>query len=150
MNWAVPPFYSWIVYAFFKLFGISDISARLTSIFATIFAVPFVYLLAKEIYDRNVAILSSLIFLFIPWVVHLSGRVQTDMVMTAFMTASIACFVYAFNHKRSFLPFGILFGLALFTKQPSILILAIVGVWLILAAGRYEKVTTIKKSFFPF
>lgn len=64
INWAVPPFYSWIVFAFFELFGISDISARLTSIFATIFAVPFVYLLAKELYDRNVAILSSLVFLF--------------------------------------------------------------------------------------
>jgi len=149
INWAVPPFYSWLVFASFKLFGISEISARLTSILATILAIPFIYLLAKELYDKNVAILSSLIFLFVPWVVHLSGRAQTDMVMTAFMTASIACFVYAFNHKRSFLPFGILFGLALFTKQPSILILAIVAVWLILAVKRDERALIIKKSIFP-
>jgi len=149
INWAVPPFYSWLVFALFKLFGISDISARLASIFAAIFTVPFVYLLAKELYDRNVAILSSLIFLFIPWVVHLSGRVQTDMVMTALMTASIACFIYAYNHKKSFIPFGIFFGLALFTKQPSILILAIVAVWIILVVGRDEKFTIIKKSVFP-
>ncbi len=149
INWAVPPFYSWLVFASFKLFGISEISARLTSILATILAIPFIYLLAKELYDRNVAILSSLIFLFIPWVVHLSGRVQTDMVMTAFMTASIASFLYAYNHERSFLPFGILFGLALFTKQPSILILAIVAVWLILAVKRDERVLIMKKSIFP-
>ena len=149
INWAVPPLYSWIIFASFKLFGISDISARLTSVLATVFAIPFIYLLAKELYSRNVAILSSLIFLFIPWVVHLSGRVQTDMVMTALMTASIACFVHAHNHKRSFIPFGVFFGLALFTKQPSILILAIIAVWLILVGGRNEKFTIIKKCIFP-
>lgn len=147
INWAVPPFYSWIVFTFFKLFGISDISARLTSLLATVFAVPFVYLLAKELYDRNAAILSSLIFLFIPWVLQLSGRVQTDMVMTAFMTASIACLVYAYNQKRSFLLFGIFFGLALFTKQPSILILAILGVWIIFL--RRERLEILKRSAIP-
>lgn len=147
INWAVPPFYSWIVFAFFKLFGISDINARLTSIFAAIFAVFFVYLLAKELFDPNVAILSSLFFLVIPWVVRLSGKAQTDMVMTAFMTASIACFVYAYNHKKSFIPFGIFFGLALFTKQPSILILAIVGVWVIFVKD--VRLEVLKRSVIP-
>lgn len=147
INWAVPPFYPWIVFAFFKFFGISDISARLPSVVVTVFATPFVYLLAKEIYERNVAILSSLIFLFIPWVVLLSGRVQTDMVMTALMTASIACFFYAYKHKKSFIPFGIFFGLALFTKQPSILILAVVGVWLIFVKG--GKLEVLRKSAIP-
>jgi len=52
--------------------------------------------------------------------------------MTAFMAASIACFVYAYKRNKSFLPFGIFFGLALFTKQPSVLILVIIAVWLLL------------------
>ncbi len=121
------------MFAFFKLFGVSDLSARLTSILAALFAVPFVYILAKELYDRDVAVLSSLVFLLTPWVVLLSGRAQTDMLMTAFMVGSISCFVYAYNRKTSFMPFGILFGLALFTKQPSILILVIVVVWVILS-----------------
>jgi 4-amino-4-deoxy-L-arabinose transferase-like glycosyltransferase len=147
--WSVPPFYSWLVFAFFKLFGISDISARLTSVLATIFAVPFVYILAKELYDRNVAILSAFLFLFLPWVVLLSGRVQTDMVMLAFMTASIALYVYATKRGKSFLPFGVCFGLALFTKQPAFLILVILAVWLLLGVERSERVTFLKKSILP-
>jgi len=132
INWAVPPFYSWIVFAFFNIFGISDISARLTSIFAAVIATFSTYVLAKELYDKKIAALSSLLFVLIPWVVLLFGRVKTDMTMTAFMTASIACFVYACKRNRSFLPVGIFFGLALFTKQPSVLILAIIIVWLLL------------------
>jgi 4-amino-4-deoxy-L-arabinose transferase-like glycosyltransferase len=147
--WSVPPFYSWLVFAFFKVFGISDLSARLTSVLATICIVPFVYILAKELYDRNVAILSAVLFLFLPWVVLLSGRVQTDMVMLAFMTASIACYVYAVNHQKSFLPFGIFFGLALFIKQPAFLILVILAIWLLLGVERSEKVAILKKSILP-
>jgi len=100
VNWAVPPLYTWIVFVFFNIFDISDLSARLTSIFATVIAVVFVYLLAKELYDERVAKLSALLFLLIPWVVLLSGRVQTDMTMTAFMTASIASFVYAYKRNK--------------------------------------------------
>ncbi|MDY6964413.1 MAG: glycosyltransferase family 39 protein [Halobacteriota archaeon] len=149
INWALPPFYSWIVFASFKIFGISDISARLTSILATTFTIPFVYLLAKELYDRDVGLLASLIFLFIPWVVHLSGRVQTDMVMTALMTASIASFIYAYNHNKSYIPSGIFFGLAVFTKQPSAMVIIIIVAWAVLAVERAEIFGIIKRCILP-
>ena len=150
ITWSVPPFYSWVLFASFKLIGISDISGRLLSIIATLFAVPFIYLLAREIYkDTSIASLSIVIFLLIPWVVHLSGRIQTDMLMTSLMTASIACFLYAYNHKTSFYPFGIFFGLALFTKQPSILILVIVTIWMLLVVNKNERIESIKKISIP-
>lgn len=126
---SLPPLYSYAVYASFKIFGISDISARLISIFSEIIAVLSVYLLARELYNKKTAVLSSLIFLFIPWNVLWFGRVQTDPLMTALMTASIALYVYAYSNNKSMLPFGICFGLAVFTKQPALVILPIIVIW---------------------
>ena len=93
---SLPPLYSYAVYASFKIFGISDISARVISILSEIIAVLSVYLLARELYDEKTAALSSLIFLFIPWNILWFGRVQTDPLMTALMTAAIALYVYAY------------------------------------------------------
>ncbi|TFG43329.1 MAG: hypothetical protein E4H43_01870, partial [Bacteroidia bacterium] len=125
----LPPLYSYAVYASFKIFGISDISARGISIFSEILAVFSVYLLARELYDEKTAALLALIFLFIPWNILWFGRVQTDPLMTALMTAAIALYVYAYVHNKSMLPFGICFGLAVFTKQPALVILPIVAIW---------------------
>ena len=126
---SLPPLYSYAVYASFKVFGISDISARLISILSEIIAIFSVYLLARELYNKKTATLSSLIFLFIPWNILWFGRVQTDPLMTALMTAAIALYVYAYTHNKSMLPFGICFGLAVFTKQPALVILPIVAIW---------------------
>ena len=126
---SLPPFYTYFVYASFKIFGVLDISARFVSILSEIIAVSSVYLLARELYDEKTAALSSLIFLFIPWNVLWFGRVQTDPLMTALMTAAIALYVYAYLNNKSMLPFGICFGLAVFTKQPALVILPIVAIW---------------------
>ncbi len=126
---SAPPFFSYAVFGFFKVFGIADISARLVSILSEIIAVFGVYILAKELYNERTAYLAAIIFIFIPWNILWFGRAQTDPLMTALMTLAIALYVRAYNNGKSMLPFGITLGIAVFTKQPALAVLPIVLLW---------------------
>lgn len=126
---SAPPFFSYAVYASFKIFGIADISARLVSILSEIIAISGVYILAKELYDERTAEIAAIIFIFIPWNILWFGRAQTDPLMTALMTLAIALYVRAYKNDTSMLPFGIVTGLAVFTKQPALAVLPVVLIW---------------------
>lgn len=126
---SAPPLFSYAVYASFKIFGISDISARLVSILSEVIAVLGVYILARELYNEKTASIAAIIFILIPWNILWFGRAQTDPLMTALMTLAIALYVRAYNNGKSMLPFGITLGLAVFTKQPALAALPIVLLW---------------------
>ncbi len=126
---AVPPMFSYLVYASFKIFGISDITARLVSILSELIAILGVYILAKELYNEKTACIAAIIFISIPWNILWFGRAQTDPLMTALMTLAIALYVRAYKNDKSMLPFGITLGLAVFTKQPALAALPIVLIW---------------------
>jgi 4-amino-4-deoxy-L-arabinose transferase-like glycosyltransferase len=126
---SAPPLFSYAVHGSFKILSISDLSARLVSIFSEIIAVVGVYILAKELYTDKTATIAAIIFIFIPWNVLWFGRVQTDPLMTALMTLGIALYVRAYRNDKSMLPFGITLGLAVFTKQPALAALLVILIW---------------------
>ena len=126
---SAPPFFSYAVFASFKMFGISDLSARLVSILSEVIAVLGVYMLARELYNEKTASIAAVIFVFIPWDILWFGRAQTDPLMVALMTLAIALYVRAYKNDTSMLPFGITLGLAVFTKQPALAALPIVLIW---------------------
>jgi len=136
---SAPPFFSYAVYASFKVFGISDLSARLVSILSEVIAVLGVYILAKELYSEKEASIAAVIFIFIPWNVLWFGRAQTDPLMVALMTLAIALYVRAYKNDTSMLPFGIVLGLAVFTKQPALAALPIVLLWSYFQGGMKRK-----------
>ena len=145
---SAPPFFSYALFSSFKIFGISDISARLVSILSEIIAVSGVYILAKEIYNEKVAQIATLLFLFIPWNILWFGRVQTDPMMTALMTLAVALYVRAYNNNKSMLPFGITLGLAVFTKQPALAVVPIVFIWSYVNSFRKKQVVNAIFWFF--
>lgn len=126
---AVPPMFSYVVFASFRVFGISDISARLVSILSEVVAVLGVYILARELYSKKTADTAAVLFIFIPWNIVWFSRVQTDPLMVAFMTLAIALYVYAHKNNKSMMPFGIALGIGVFTKQPVLMVLPIVLIW---------------------
>jgi 4-amino-4-deoxy-L-arabinose transferase-like glycosyltransferase len=145
---SAPPFFSYAVFAFFKVFGIADISARLVSILSEIIAVFGVYILAKELYNERTADLAAIIFIFIPWNILWFGRAQTDPLMTALMTLAIALYVRAYKSGKSMLPFGITLGLAVFTKQPALAVLPIVLIWSYFQGVKREQIFNAIACFF--
>jgi 4-amino-4-deoxy-L-arabinose transferase-like glycosyltransferase len=145
---SAPPFFSYAVFAFFKVFGIADISARLVSILSEIIAVFGVYILAKELYNERTADLAAIIFIFIPWNILWFGRAQTDPLMTALMTLAVALYVRAYKSGKSMLPFGMTLGLAVFTKQPALAVLPIVLLWSYFQGVKREQIFNAIACFF--
>lgn len=143
----ITPLYSYLVFVYFKIFGISELSGRLVSLSFLIFTVPFIYLLTRELLeDRFAPLLASVIYIMMPWNVLWGGRILADPTLTALLTASIAVFVYCYNHNRTMIPFGILFGLAVFAKQTAILILVVIFVWALFSR---HAIDVIKKITVP-
>ncbi|MDD5474121.1 MAG: glycosyltransferase family 39 protein [Candidatus Methanoperedens sp.] len=145
---SAPPLFSYAVYVSFKIFGISDISARFVSILSEVIAVWGVYILARELYNEKTATIAAIIFIFIPWNVLWFGRAQTDPLMTALMTLAIALYVRAYKKDKSMLPFGITLGLAVFTKQPALAALPIVLLWSYFQGFKRKEVINAIVCFF--
>jgi 4-amino-4-deoxy-L-arabinose transferase-like glycosyltransferase len=126
-----PPFFSYLVFASYNLFGISDLSARLVSLLAEMIAVLGIYFLAKELFNKKIARLSVIFFILQPWNVAGYGVAQTDPLQTTLMIVAITFFIRAYKYEKSMLPFGIAFGIGVFTKQPAAAVVLILGVWIL-------------------
>lgn len=65
-------FLTWVIIAFFKLFGASEITARIPSILFGSLSIPLIYFLAKKLFNRNVGIIAAFLGPF--HFMQLSGR----------------------------------------------------------------------------
>ncbi|MBU0686411.1 MAG: glycosyltransferase family 39 protein [Candidatus Margulisbacteria bacterium] len=122
---------------FYKLFGITEFSARLFSLFCGGFAILITYVMGKRYFSEHVAILASLLVCFNPVFWLFSGLVFTDAPF--FFASSLAMFLFFFAlEKDSFLLHfvsGIIFGLSFLLKMnaatfvPAIFIICILHVF---------------------
>lgn len=76
----------------FKIFGLSEWSARLPSVLAALGCLSLTYVLAGAIFGRRAALWSVLILVTSIEFFALSRVVILDMVLTFFITLSLACF----------------------------------------------------------
>ena len=125
-----PPLYIYALSQSFMFLGVSEWSARLVSVLFSLGTLVVVYLLAKEVMDKNIAVfLSCFIFLLNPFVVQNSLLVDIDNTVLTFL---MSLFIYAyviFNKKKqqtafSLLLLGVSFGANLWAKfgTPPVLI----------------------------
>ncbi|GAB6887075.1 hypothetical protein JCM13304A_05730 [Desulfothermus okinawensis JCM 13304] len=125
-----PPMVAWLNYISTSLFGINEFGVRF---FAALFgtaSVGILYMLAREMFDENVALLSSLVALLTPANAALSFVMTIDPPLIFFGTLSLLFLwkVTETNGKRQLLYFCILgtsVGLAFLSKQMMLAYLAI-------------------------
>ncbi len=141
---SVPPLFSYIIYTSFALFGISDFNARIVPVLSSLVTSISLYYLVKTLYDTKTAQTSVIVFLFIPWNVLWFNRIMPDTLTTALVTASLCLYVMAQKNNSTMLYCGIISGLAVFSKQPALVILPIVLLWTHL--NHFKP----KLSFIPF
>ena len=107
---------------FYALFGVSVFSARLTIIFFMIIAGLVWFLLIKEIYDKEVAFVSSLLFITTPFIVDYSRIVMCEVPTLALIIVTVYLF-YKYcklSKKRYAVAFIASFVLSLFSKQTAV------------------------------
>ena len=130
-NWSVPyrngelflhkpVFTYWFIAAAYKLFGVSEFSARFFSAVFGVFTSLLVYRLGTIMFNRSAGLFGSLIFITSLMVAFIFRASLTDSYLVFFITASLLFFRYAQKTgKWNFLyaTYGMM-GLAVLVKGP--------------------------------
>ena len=138
-----PPLYYWMAGAGFKMFGVSEVTARLPSALCALFATLALAWLAWRVYGEETARWLLLLLPTSAGMIGFSHAAATDMPFSALLTILLVCaaviFGFTDNENTPILPrtpwfalllFGFFLGLAVLAKGPAAIILAGGGVFL--------------------
>src|SRR5215469_6657131 len=127
-----PPLYTWIQFAFFKLFGLSVFALSLLKNILLFCTYLLTYLNARIITRRNAcAVAAAASLLFIPQVAWESQRDLTHSVLAStLICATLFCFLRLriILSLKTYALFGLCVGLSALSKYNSIITLAALGV----------------------
>lgn len=108
-----PPMYYWLVAAAFKLFGISEFTARVPSALLAVVCAGYIYRACSRLFDQTVGLLSALVLATSIEFFYLGKAAVTDITLTFYLTVALISFL----EKRFYL-FYIGAALATLTKGP--------------------------------
>ncbi len=133
----------WVIAVMFRAFGVTEVTARLPSVFASVLCALLLYAIARHCFNGRVAVWSVLVLStsFI-WVQY-SRFATPDMVFMAIMLGSLLCLLQAETAVRSrpWLHFaaGVLVSLAFLVRSFLVLLpIAAVLPYLIVAHRRHR------------
>ena len=134
-----PPMIAWLNYLSTHLFGINEFGVRFFAATLGTASAGIVYMLAKEMFDERVAMISFLFSLLTPANAALSFVMTIDPPLIFFGTLFLLLFWKGLNLKGNgqilfFTLAGISFGLAFLSKQMMIVYFISIAIFLI-----YEK-----------
>lgn len=113
----IPPLYAWLTAITYKIFGINEFSARFWSAIFGISCIITTYLLGKELYNRYVGFIASVILLTSPQFLDWSRRAMLDVPLTFFITLAILSFWIGYRkNNKYFILSGVSIGLGFMTK----------------------------------
>jgi len=116
-----PPAFLYLLAVAFKLFGVSEFSARFSGIFAGTLSVALTWAWLKSAYGEKIALIGASLLSFLPLPVLFSPTALTDPWLCMFMLASL--WMACSENKPSLKAFlaGLNAGLAVGTKQQGLL-----------------------------
>ncbi|MDP3791551.1 MAG: glycosyltransferase family 39 protein [Candidatus Omnitrophota bacterium] len=131
-----PPLYMWCTAVFYKIFGVSEFSTRLTSGILGVASVLLLYLFGKKLADKMTGLLSALILLAFPHYIHFSKMGMMDVPVAfftlltlylfwlgaqkekyLFYSGAILCVSYLLKGFAAFLPLLVIIVYAVLSKD---------------------------------
>jgi 4-amino-4-deoxy-L-arabinose transferase-like glycosyltransferase len=85
-----PPLYYWSTIPFYRMFGMSETTARLSSALLSLVAAYFIYWMGVRLWTRQAGLFGAVLFLTCVGAVAFGRSASTDMPMTACLTATLA------------------------------------------------------------
>jgi 4-amino-4-deoxy-L-arabinose transferase-like glycosyltransferase len=132
------PIYVYSIAGFLKLFGTSYVSGRLLPMTCSLLAGIVVFLLATDLFDRKVGLLSSVMYWMLPLEVTQSVIVKTEPIVS--LLACLAFYVvarFSLHGRGSWLLIAGMFSALGFYARPSALIIPVaVSAFIVLFHGR--------------
>ncbi len=155
----LPPLYPSLIAFFFKLLGISEISARITGVVCFIAVAAIIYFLIKEIsVNKKESYLAGIIALiiFVSSPAAVQGSLVIDHPDTTLFTL-LACLFYLFLFKMERLAFGarvfwlgVLYALCLWAKMTTALSFLIALPLAFILSGERRKAVSFSLGVFSF
>jgi len=116
-----PPLFIYTLALCFKLFGPSEMAARLPSELSSVASIALLYYLASRLYGRSVAMLAAILMALSPFNILFAPTAFTDPLMVAWVLAALCLAV-----QGSLGWAGLALGLASATKQQGLLFVPLV------------------------
>lgn len=122
----VPPFFSFVLYFFYLVFGVHEWAFRMLPIACGLMSVFLVHLIGRTIYDFRAGLCAAALMAFSPVFILTSHNVQTDsMFLMCILAGLFFLLCYRINDNPGTLIFSaIMYGCGLFTKQFAIVAIA--------------------------
>ncbi len=137
-----PPLYMWGTVLSYKLFGVSEFSARFFSALSGVGIVILVYLMGGHLFSRKTGFLAAVMAMSTYHMIWLAKAGTLDVTLTFFLLFSAYCFLRARDNPAWFVPSFITFALAFMTKGIVAVIAPIMfGVYLLMT-GEWKIVLT--------
>lgn len=111
-----PPLYVYLLAAVFRYLGPTVTLARVPSLAASLLSLPILFLLARKLYGRSVALLALLLYAASPFAIAFAATGFTDSLLVLWGLA--ACLTAV---RQEWLATGFFLGLAVATKQQGLL-----------------------------
>ena len=151
-RFAKPIIFYWMVTASYKMFGVNLFSARLVSSFFGSLCIPIVFIIARRLFDRKVAIISTLMLPGCYLHFQISRWAITDMALNFFILSSFYFFVRGFQSKlNKNIPYYfayICMGIGFMIKGPIAIIIPtlVIGGFLI-TSRNWEEFSRLRLSY---
>ncbi len=96
--------------------------------------VVLLYLLVKKMFNKKLALYSSLFLTFIPLHIIYSGKILADVLLTTLITATFLSFWLGFEKKKVNFKIltGLLIGLSILSKYTAIILLPTIFIYLLI------------------
>lgn len=121
-----PPLMGWLIFLFFKAFGIHDYTVRLFSLIFSVTSSILLFAIVHHLYGRNVAFFSSVIFISHPLTLHVQlVNVLMEVPMITFILASLFCITCVKSYVWRHVSASLFLALAVATKFTAIYFLPI-------------------------
>ena len=135
LRWPVG--YSLSLAVFFKIFGATVITGKIVNAVAGAATVPLVYLVARRIFDRRVAITAGALAVIYPAHVIWSSVLYSDLLFSFAFSAALVVLLYAGARPswRQALAFGLLLGYAAIIRPTATVLLLPAAIYWLAAAG---------------
>lgn len=144
---AANPFQGLISALFIAIFGVKKVTIQLGGIFIGALTGIVTYLLAKNMFNRKVGLISALLLINSLWVITIVRLGYTHQIIPYFMACLIVYYFYrapTLESRKSFWLVGTLLAIGLFNGYPNIyLLFPILLLWTI---WNRENLLTLRKS----
>ena len=129
-----PPLYPVFIAASLSFLGADQISVSIVQALVDSFTTILVYLVMREIFDVEAALLSAILISLYPFSLYLTNSIASEPLFTFFLSGFVLCCVYAVRSIkwRYYSVAGVLLGLATMTRGTTQFVPFMVPVLLIL------------------